>query len=60
MIYSEEEDDEEEIGKITWHSGEKFDSVTVWGHHAIPDNVNDHWIRGIDEWVIMAEMASAS
>jgi hypothetical protein len=52
----EDEDDGEEEGeKVEWETREKFASVTVWEHHSLPDAKQEHWIRGIEEWIIMAE-----
>jgi Ribonuclease H2 non-catalytic subunit (Ylr154p-like) len=52
----EDEDDEEEEGeKVEWETREKFTSVTVWEHHSLPDAKQEHWIRGIEEWITMAE-----
>jgi Ribonuclease H2 non-catalytic subunit (Ylr154p-like) len=54
---NDERDDEEDgIEKVKWESNEKFDSLTMWEHHALPDKKQDHWIRGIEEWVQMADV----
>jgi len=29
--------------------------LTVWDHHTLPDEKQDHWIRGVQEWIAMAE-----
>jgi len=57
-IYGEEddEDEEDEAQKGAWQAGEKFDSLTVWQHHQLPDAKQEHWIRGIEEWIAMAEV----
>jgi hypothetical protein len=62
-IYGDEQNDEkdeeeDEIEKVKWESNEKFDSLTIWEHHALPDKKRDHWIRGIEEWVQMADVVS--
>jgi hypothetical protein len=51
----EEDEDEDDMEKITWQAGEKFSSLTVWEHHTLPDEKHDHWIRGVQEWISVAE-----
>jgi len=60
-IYGHEENDErdeeeDEIEKVKWESNEKFDSLAMWEHHTLPDKKQDHWIRGIEEWIQMADV----
>jgi hypothetical protein len=52
----DEDEDEEDIEKAQWSTAEKFESITVWEHHALPDEKQDHWTRGIDEWIRMADV----
>jgi hypothetical protein len=52
----EDEDEDEDIEKVQWSTAEKFESITVWKHHALPDETQDHWIRGVDEWIQMADV----
>ena len=54
--YGCEEDDEEEVEITNWESCERFDSITVWEHQALPDSKEDHWIRGIEEWIAIADV----
>jgi hypothetical protein len=54
----EDEDGEEEGEKVKWETREKFKDITVWEHHSLPDAKQDNWIRGIEEWIIMAEVVS--
>ena len=35
-----------------------FKEVMVWGHDAIPDDGDDSYIRGIQEWVGLARVVS--
>jgi hypothetical protein len=56
--YGDEESDEDEGEKTTWESRETFDALTVWEHQALPDSKEDHWIRGIEEWIVMANVVS--
>lgn len=51
---NDEEEEEEEVEKVKWNSTETFDGLTVWEHHALPDEKQDHWIRAIQEWAAMA------
>jgi ribonuclease H2 subunit C len=53
-VEDDEEDDEEGVKKVTWESTETFDGLTVWEHHGLPDEKQDHWIRAVQEWVVMA------
>jgi ribonuclease H2 subunit C len=53
-VEDDEEDDEEGVKKVTWESTEAFDGLTVWEHHGLPDEKQDHWIRAVQEWVVMA------
>lgn len=52
--YDAVEDEEEGVEKVRWESTETFDGLTVWEHHGLPDEKQDHWIRGVQEWVVMA------
>lgn len=31
-----------------------FDSITLWGHDALPDDGDDPYARGIEEWIAFA------
>jgi hypothetical protein len=53
--HTDEDEDEDEIEKTIWESSERFDALTIWEHHALPDEKQDHWIRGVQEWTAMAE-----
>ena len=35
-----------------------FKDVTVWGHDAVPEDDDDPYIRGMREWVGLAEVVS--
>jgi len=53
--YGDEQEDEDEVAETTkWERSGTFDSLTVWEHQALPANKEDHWIRGIEEWIAMA------
>src|SRR5579862_1200824 len=53
--YGEEDDDEDDaVEKVHWQSSECFKTITVWDHHVLPESKQDHWIRGVEEWIVMA------
>jgi len=61
------EEDEEEEGeevdgceRIQWQTSETFNTITVWDHHVLPDTKQDHWIRGVEEWIVMADAVLAT
>ena len=35
-----------------------FDSIVVWDHEVVPDESNDPYVKGIEEWVAFAEQVS--
>jgi len=49
-----EEDQDDDVQKLKWESTERFDALTVWEHHVLPDAKRDHWIRAVQEWIVMA------
>jgi Ribonuclease H2 non-catalytic subunit (Ylr154p-like) len=56
MRYGDEEDaEDEDTEKITWRSTGSFDRFAVWEHHMQPEASEDNWIRGVEEWIVMAE-----
>jgi Ribonuclease H2 non-catalytic subunit (Ylr154p-like) len=57
-VHDDDAEDEDDLEKKSWESNEKFESMTVWEHQALPDGKNDQWIRGLEEWVTMAETVS--
>ena len=48
-------DEEDEVETTNWDGGERFDSITVWEHQALPESKEDHWIRGIEEWITISD-----
>ena len=36
----------------------EFDNVVVWGHEAIADATADPYVRGVDEWLNVANKVS--
>lgn len=51
---NDEEEDDDEVEKVKWESSDTFDALTVWNHHALPDEKQDYWIRAVQEWIVMA------
>ena len=37
-----------------------FDEVVVWGHDALPDELEDPYVRGLREWIAFAQVVSMS
>lgn len=33
----------------------EFDEMMIWGHESIADAASDPYIRGVEEWTMMAE-----
>jgi hypothetical protein len=58
-VYAEMEDDEgkEEKAKILREVA-GFDEIVIWGHEAVPE-ADDHFVRGVEEWIGFAETMHA-
>jgi ribonuclease H2 subunit C len=54
--YEDDDEEDEAIEKSTWQSDEKFNKLTIWEHQALPDRGVDPWIKGIEEWIPMADV----
>ncbi|ODQ66988.1 hypothetical protein NADFUDRAFT_77037 [Nadsonia fulvescens var. elongata DSM 6958] len=39
---------------ITWSASHTFQQVTIWGHESQPNETNDPWIVGIEEWTSLS------
>ena len=52
----EEDEDFEEVSdvKIVEEQSE-FSEIMIWGHEALPDEMADPYIRGVEEWIAFAE-----
>jgi ribonuclease H2 subunit C len=33
----------------------EFDHIMLWGHEALPDEVSDPYVKGMEEWIALAE-----
>lgn len=36
----------------------RFDEMVVWGHEVLPDEGEDEYVRGVEEWIAFAEAVS--
>ena len=50
----EVEDEEEPDVKILEEQSE-FDEIMLWGHEALPDDIADPYVKGMEEWIAFAE-----
>lgn len=46
---------EEEADVKVMEEQSEFDHVILWGHEALPDEVADPYVRGMEEWIALAE-----
>lgn len=58
----EDEEDQEEAGdspevKIMEEEA-TFDEVMLWGHEALPDELVDPYVKGVEEWIAFAGKVS--
>jgi ribonuclease H2 subunit C len=52
----EDEEDEEEFHETKIVEEEAcFEEVMVWGHEALPEELVDPYVRGMEEWISFAE-----
>ncbi|KAI9857152.1 MAG: 3'-5' exonuclease [Vezdaea acicularis] len=50
----EDGDDEPEQVNILEETN-TFDEIVVWGHETLPDDMDDPYVKGIEEWIPFAE-----
>lgn len=50
----EVEEVEEEVDVKIMEEQSDFDHIMLWGHEALPDEVTDPYVRGIEEWIALA------
>ncbi|KUI55147.1 hypothetical protein VP1G_02575 [Cytospora mali] len=48
-------DAEDEVPLGALETQAEFDEIMVWGHESMADAASDPYVRGIEEWVKMAE-----
>ncbi|PMD62896.1 ribonuclease H1 small subunit [Hyaloscypha bicolor E] len=51
----EVEEVEEEVDVKIMEEQSDFDHIMLWGHEALPDDVTDPYVRGIEEWIALSE-----
>ncbi|KAE9371222.1 ribonuclease H1 small subunit [Stipitochalara longipes BDJ] len=51
----DDEEAEEEADLKIMEEQSEFDHIMLWGHEALPDEVADPYVRGIEEWIALAE-----
>jgi len=51
----DDEEAEEEADVKIMEEQSEFDHIMLWGHEALPDEVADLYVRGIEEWIALAE-----
>lgn len=34
----------------------EFDSITIWGHESVPEETEDTYIKGIQEWISFSNL----
>lgn len=53
----EDGDDEPEQVNILEETN-TFDDIVIWGHETLPDDMDDPYVKGIEEWIPFAEAVS--
>lgn len=52
----EDEEDTEEAPEVKiMEEQASFDEIMLWGHEALPDEMADPYVRGVEEWIGFAE-----
>jgi hypothetical protein len=53
---AEDDEDAEEVPEVkVMEEQSEFGDMIVWGHEALPDDMADPYVRGVEEWVAFAE-----
>lgn len=60
--HEDEEEEEADVSEDTFAVEEvsTFDSVMIWNHETVPESSEDPYIKGVEEWIGMAEAVSDS
>ncbi|PMD19106.1 ribonuclease H1 small subunit [Hyaloscypha hepaticicola] len=51
---------EEEADVKIMEEQSEFDYIMLWGHEALPDEIADPYVRGIEEWISLAEQINST
>lgn len=57
---NDDEDAEEAPEVKVMDEQAEFDEIMLWGHEALPDEMMDSYVRGVDEWIGFAEQVCSS
>lgn len=57
---AEEDDDAFATEVKLLHQAASFDRFTVWGHESKPTDIEDSHIKGMQEWIQLAQAVSSS
>ncbi|PVH87422.1 ribonuclease H1 small subunit [Cadophora sp. DSE1049] len=49
----EDEEEEPEVKVMEEQAG--FEEIVVWGHEVLPDGMADPYVRGLEDWIAVAE-----
>lgn len=55
MIIGEDGEDESAPRVGTMHTVTEFDKMVVWSHDALADASSDPYLRGVEEWLQVAD-----
>jgi ribonuclease H2 subunit C len=55
---SVDDDQQESEKQETMRTVGEFDEVTVWGHEALSNAVDDPYVRSIEEWIAVSDKVS--
>lgn len=58
MIVDVDGEDESAPRAGTMHTVTEFDKVVVWSHDALADASSDPYLRGVEEWLQVADSVS--
>ncbi|KAF3125877.1 hypothetical protein TWF569_010354 [Orbilia oligospora] len=61
MLYQGDDDEEDEEdgdiqGKVEWTTKASFEEIMVWGHEVLVDGTQDGVVKGVEEWMGMANI----
>ena len=58
---ADDDEDAEETPEVKiMEEQAEFGDLMVWGHEALPDDMADPYVRGVEEWVAFAEQVCSS
>lgn len=52
-VGEDEEEEEPEVKVMEEQAG--FEEIVVWGHEVLPDGTADPYVRGVEDWIAVAE-----